>query len=120
MKAPAAGHKSPRFAPKPPQSHRFLIVISECAVALTDDEDLWIRRAQAGDADAFASLVECYWTQIYRWLYALTQELHTAEDLTQETFLKAWAGIGKFQAGTRFRAWLFQIARNSHIDRRRA
>ena len=80
----------------------------------------WVRRAQAGDADAFASLVERYWTQIYRWLYALNRELHTAEDLTQETFLKAWANLRQFTAGTRFRAWLFQIARNSHIDRRRS
>lgn len=85
-----------------------------------DEELLWIRRAQAGDADAFGLLVNLYWTQIYRWLHAMTRELHTAEDLAQETFLKAWANLQQFQAGTRFRAWLFQIARNNLIDRRRS
>ena len=84
------------------------------------DELLWIRRAQAGDADAFGALVDRYWTQIYRWLFALTHNLHTAEDLTQESFLKAWANLKQFTAGTRFRAWLFQIARNGYIDRRRS
>lgn len=85
-----------------------------------EEELLWIRRAQAGNADAFALLVARYWTQIYRWLHAMTRELHTAEDLTQDTFLKAWANLQQFQAGTRFRAWLFQIARNNLIDRRRS
>jgi RNA polymerase sigma-70 factor (ECF subfamily) len=89
-------------------------------VANADDELLWIRRAQAGEADAFALLVDRYWTQIYRWLHAMTREVHTAEDLTQDTFLKAWANLHQFQAGTRFRAWLFQIARNNLIDRRRS
>jgi RNA polymerase sigma-70 factor (ECF subfamily) len=89
-------------------------------VALDEDELLWVRRAQAGDAEAFAHLVDRYWTQIYRWLNAMTRELHTAEDLTQETFLKAWANLRRFTPGTRFRAWLFQIARNNFIDRRRS
>jgi RNA polymerase sigma-70 factor, ECF subfamily len=89
-------------------------------VVKDEEELLWIRRAQAGNADAFALLVARYWTQIYRWLHAMTRELHTAEDLTQDTFLKAWANLQQFQAGTRFRAWLFQIARNNLIDRRRS
>src|SRR5262249_34396258 len=103
-----------RPPPFPPVS------LAGCPVAHDEAEMNWVRRAQAGDADAFASLVERYWTQIYRWLYALNRELHTAERLPQETFLKAWANLRQFTAGTRFRAWLFQIARNSHIDRRRS
>jgi len=89
-------------------------------VTQDEEEVQWIRRAQAGDAEAFGLLVNLYWTQIYRWLHAMTRELHTAEDITQETFLKAWASLHQFQAGTRFRAWLFQIARNNLIDRRRS
>src|SRR5262249_56242973 len=45
---------------------------------------------------------------------------HVAEDLTQETFLKAFAALAKFQAGSNFRAWLFRIAHNSFINLRRA
>jgi RNA polymerase sigma-70 factor (ECF subfamily) len=79
-----------------------------------------IEAAQAGDAQAFSGLVESYWDSIYRWLYGLCRSSHTAEDLTQEVFLKAWRGIGSFRPGTNFRCWLFRIARNCFIDHRRS
>jgi RNA polymerase sigma-70 factor (ECF subfamily) len=79
-----------------------------------------IRAAQAGDRTAFAGLVERYWDRLYRWLYRLTQDRHTAEDLAQESFLKALAGLAKFRAGTNFNAWLFRIAHNSFANHHRA
>ncbi|HWG47726.1 MAG TPA: sigma-70 family RNA polymerase sigma factor [Gemmataceae bacterium] len=72
--------------------------------------------AQQGDRPAFAALVESYWDRLYRWLYHLTHDQHTAEDLAQETFLKAFAGLKKFQAGTNFAAWLFRIAHNNFAN----
>jgi RNA polymerase sigma-70 factor (ECF subfamily) len=78
----------------------------------------WVRQAQAGDRQAFAALVDAYWPRINRWLFGLTGNTHSAEDLTQEAFLKAWAALPNFQ-GTGFRAWLFRIANNSLIDSRR-
>jgi len=83
------------------------------------EEQTWIGRAQAGDRDAFAALVERYWARLYRWLYVLTGRSHAAEDLAQEVFLKAWARLKSFQAGGHFRAWLFRIANNCLIDSRR-
>ena len=53
------------------------------------EEAEWIRAAQAGDKSAFARLIERYWERLYRWLYRMTRDRHAAEDLTQETFLKA-------------------------------
>lgn len=82
-------------------------------------EQQWIRQAQAGDREAFAALVGCYWPRINRWLYGLTQNTHTAEELTQEVFLKAWTALRSF-SGTGFRAWLFTIAGNALIDLRRS
>ena len=55
-------------------------------------------------------LVERYWDRLYRWLYHLTHDRHAAEDVAQETFLKAFAKLGTFRAGSNFRAWLFRIA----------
>jgi RNA polymerase sigma-70 factor (ECF subfamily) len=52
--------------------------------------------------------------------YHLTHDRHTAEDLAQETFLKAFAGLRKFQAGTNFGAWLFRIAHNNYANQCRA
>ena len=79
-----------------------------------------VRATQAGNRLAFASLVEAYWGRLYRWLYQLTRDRHLAEDLTQESFLKAFAHLDRFKAGTNFRAWLFRIAHNSFANQHRA
>jgi RNA polymerase sigma-70 factor (ECF subfamily) len=77
------------------------------------DEDWLIQQAQVGQRPAFARLVERYWDRLYRWLYHLSHDRHTAEDLTQEAFLKALAGLASFRRGSSFQAWLFRIAHNS-------
>ena len=83
-------------------------------------EERLIRAAQKGDRAAFAALVETYWDRLYRWLYHLTHDRHAAEDLVQETFLKAFAGLDRFRAGTNFAAWLFRIGHNNFANQRRA
>jgi RNA polymerase sigma-70 factor (ECF subfamily) len=88
-------------------------------VALADELTL-IQGAQAGDKQAFAVLVERYWERLYRWLYHLTHDRHAAEDLTQESFLRAFSRLASFQAGTNFQAWLFRIAFNALANQRRA
>ena len=82
------------------------------APPLTKDEAVLVRRAQQGDRAAQAALVEAYWDRLYRWLYQLTRDRHAAEDLAQETFLKALSNLGWFEPGTNFAAWLFRIAHN--------
>ena len=87
---------------------------------LLAEEHRLIRNAQQGDRPAFARLAEGYYDHLYRWLYHLSHDRHAAEDLTQETFLKAFTGLTKFRAGSNFRAWLFRIAHNNFINQRRA
>jgi RNA polymerase sigma-70 factor (ECF subfamily) len=89
-------------------------------VGTPTDEDQLLRSAQAGDRQAFAVLVERYWERLYRWLFHLSHDQHTAEDLAQEAFLKAFAHLHRFQPGTNFRAWLFRIAHNSFANHLRA
>jgi RNA polymerase sigma factor (sigma-70 family) len=84
------------------------------------DEAGLILGAQGGDREAFAALVERYWDRLYRWLSHLTRDGHSAEDLAQETFLKAFAALDSFRAGSNFRAWLFRIAHNNFVNLRRA
>jgi RNA polymerase sigma-70 factor (ECF subfamily) len=86
---------------------------------LAEEPDL-IRDAQKGDRPAFAVLVDRYWDRLYRWLYHLTRDGHAAEDLAQETFMKAFAAIGRFKAGTNFRAWLFRIGHNNFVNLHRS
>jgi RNA polymerase sigma-70 factor, ECF subfamily len=104
----------------PAPSLRVLCVASprESPDAPAEEERL-IRAAQKGDRPAFAVLVEHYWDRLYRWLYRMTHDRHAAEDLTQETFLKAFAGLKRFRAGTNFAAWLFRIAHNNFANGRR-
>jgi RNA polymerase sigma-70 factor, ECF subfamily len=87
---------------------------------LPEEEADWIRAAQAGDRSAFARLIERYWDRLFRWLYHLTRDRHTAEDLTQETFLKALAAIRSFRPGSNFRAWIFRIGHNNFVNQKRS
>jgi RNA polymerase sigma-70 factor (ECF subfamily) len=84
------------------------------------EESEWIQAAQAGDRWAFAKLVDRYWDRLHRWLYHLTRDRHQAEDLAQETFLKALAAVGSFRPGSNFRAWLFRIGHNNFVNLKRA
>lgn len=72
--------------------------------------------SDAGGLDPLASMVNEYWTPVYRMLYQLTGDSHDTEDLTQETFLRAMDRLESFQTGTNMRAWLFRIAANAYFD----
>ena len=87
---------------------------------LETEELKWITQAQTGDRDAFARMVELYWERLYRWLYHMTRDRHQAEDLVQETFLKALGALKSFRAGTNFRAWLFRIGHNNFVNMKRS
>jgi RNA polymerase sigma-70 factor (ECF subfamily) len=95
-------------------------VTRETDPLLPNEEAEWIRAAQSGDREAFAHLLKRYWDRLYRWLYHLTRDRHTAEDLTQETFLKALGAMQSFRAGSNFRAWIFRIGHNNFVNQKRS
>ena len=103
----------------PPVSPLPHLPLDRRRVSLEPEEAEWIRAAQGGDRAAFAQLVERYWDRLYRWLYHLTRDRHSAEDLTQETFLKTLAAIRSFRLGTNFRAWIFKIGHNNFVNQKR-
>lgn len=69
-----------------------------------------------GDESALAALVDRYLDDIYNFSLRLTNNSQAAEDVTQESFIRAWKHIRSFVPGKSFRAWLFTIARNAAID----
>ncbi len=85
----------------------------------TDSELLEAYRR--GDATAFAELYERYVQKIYNFLYFKTHHRETAEDLTSQTFMKAFEATSQFNAerGT-FSAWIHGIARNGVVDHYRS
>ncbi|WP_350275502.1 sigma-70 family RNA polymerase sigma factor [Kribbella sp. HUAS MG21] len=90
-------------------------------VADEDDEDALIRLAQAGDGAAFGRLYDRYLPSIYRYTYSKTSSRSAAEDLTSETFLRAFRAIARRpRAQLNFAAWLVTIARNVVIDHHRS
>ena len=84
------------------------------------EENGWLAAAQLGDRAAFARVVHAYWDRLFRWLFHLTHDRHRAEDLTQETFLKALAALKSFRVGSNFRAWLYRIAHNNFVNLKRS
>ena len=70
-------------------------------------------RARAGCLDSFERLVSRYENQIYNFLHQFTRNRQDAEDLTQETFLKAYRGLQGYKSSFSFACWLFTIARRS-------
>jgi RNA polymerase sigma-70 factor (ECF subfamily) len=68
---------------------------------------------------AFAAVVAEHWASVYRFLLGSSGHAQDAEDLTQETFLRAWNRLDTFQSGTAMRVWLLRIAANAATDVRR-
>ena len=73
----------------------------------------------ADSARAFSTVVEGHWDAVFRTLWCMTGNTHDAEELTQETFLKALRAFASFEAGSNVRAWLLRIAVNACHDLRR-
>lgn len=74
--------------------------------------DSLARRLRAGDHTAAAELVDIYYKQIYLFMRRLGHDRQVSEDLTQESFLKAWHHIGQLRDGKALNGWLYRIAGN--------
>lgn len=70
----------------------------------------------AGDDPAFEQLVDKYLKPIYNFLYHFVSDRENLDDITQETFIKAWKNIKKFDQEKKFKTWLFTIAKNTALD----
>ncbi|MGD0435716.1 MAG: sigma-70 family RNA polymerase sigma factor [Bryobacteraceae bacterium] len=75
-----------------------------------------IERARSGDHDAFRLLVEQHSRAIFRLAYRMTGNEQDAEDVVQETFLRAYRQINRYEARSSFSTWLYRIASNYSLD----
>ena len=80
----------------------------------------WRRKEQAVEADApsFADLALPLLPSLYNLAHWLTRDAADAEDLVQESLLKALRGFAGFEPGTNFKAWIFRILRNTYLTSR--
>jgi len=75
-------------------------------------DDALILAAQRGDQAAFAEIVRRYQRAVHRVAWALTRNTSDADDLAQETFVRAWGAIGRFEVGQPLYPWLARIGTN--------
>ena len=80
------------------------------------DDLALVRRAQRGDLEAFDQLIQRYQERIYAAIYHMTAHHEDANDLAQETFIKAYRALPSFKGDATFFTWLYRIAVNKTLN----
>jgi RNA polymerase sigma-70 factor, ECF subfamily len=75
-----------------------------------------LARARQGDSDAFRALVEQHGRSVFRLAYRMTGNEQDAEDVVQESFLRAYRQLGRFESRANFGTWLYRIVSNCSVD----
>lgn len=75
-----------------------------------------LQAAREGDERAFARLVAPYRNELRAHCYRMSGSLHDAEDLLQESLIRAWTGLGGFEGRASIRTWLYKVTTNACLD----
>jgi RNA polymerase sigma-70 factor (ECF subfamily) len=89
--------------------------VSTTSASAVFDESALVTAAKAGDMSAFSDLVQHYDRRVFRMAKQITQNDDDAEDVLQETFLKAFTHLADFQGNSKFYTWLVRIAVNEAL-----
>src|SRR5262245_27838586 len=81
-----------------------------------DDDATLVGRARAGDAEAFRALVERYGAPLFRLAWRIVGDAATADDAVQESLLRAYRALPRFDDRARFATWLYRIAANTAVE----
>jgi RNA polymerase sigma-70 factor, ECF subfamily len=93
---------------------------SRLSLQMQLDDAAAVAQAKGGDEEAFRVLVERHSRSIYRLAYRMTGKPEDAEDVVQETFVRAYRQLVRFEARSNFATWLYRIGFNCSIDYMRA
>ncbi len=88
--------------------------------ATSPDTDVLVREAQEGDLGAFEALYREHCGRVFAICLRMSGSHPQAEDLVQETFVRAWQKLGSYEIGTSFAAWIARVAVNLALSARRS
>jgi RNA polymerase sigma-70 factor (ECF subfamily) len=91
-------------------------LLKECRMGDTDDEKAWVCQSRDGDLTAFESLIRAHQRMIHALTFRMTGSLADAEDLAQETFIRAYRQLDSFEGTAKFSSWLYRIAINACLN----
>jgi RNA polymerase sigma-70 factor, ECF subfamily len=83
---------------------------------MEESDALAIAKAKAGDSDGFRSLVERHGRGVFRLAFRMTGNESDAEDIVQETFMRAYKQLNRYESRSSFSTWLYRIASNCSVD----
>jgi RNA polymerase sigma-70 factor, ECF subfamily len=92
-----------------------LVVVNYCCVEEFSDGQLVVKYLH-GDEKALEFLISRYLKPVYNFVYGYAGNPAEAEDIAQETFVKAWRSLKKYDSRKKFKTWLYSIAKNTAID----
>ncbi|GEN33052.1 MULTISPECIES: RNA polymerase sigma factor [Aneurinibacillus] len=81
-----------------------------------DEDQEWVAQVLSGSKDAYAHLVNKYKTRVYGLLIGMGASPQDAQDLAQESFIKAYRYLASYNPEKQFSSWLYKIAANSYLD----
>lgn len=87
---------------------------------MEDSDSALVERARGGLSDAFRVLVERHSRSVFRLAYRMTLNEFDADDVVQETFLRAYRSLGRFDGRSEFSTWIYRIAVNCSLDIQRS
>ncbi len=85
-------------------------------MALPDENKHWVLQSQNGDHAAFESLIRAHQHMIHSLTFRMTGSLADAEDLAQETFIRAYQQIQSYRGTAKFSSWLYRIGVNTCLN----
>ncbi len=81
-----------------------------------NNDQLYITKVINGDTNAFAYLVDKYKDMVYSLAYKMTKNREEAEEISQDTFIKAFKNLNKFKGDSKFSTWLYRIVYHAALD----